>query len=146
MLIMSPHIAESDESKIIEAACALYKDATDFRLNRVGDQLEDGNTYMVDFKSKETGKAYSCFYAYVDSSGCQILEDGKETFGVMQNLLEKQRNFMQKLMSTGSPESVRPETGFLILSMYVYVAFLGIISTALCHCLENGKAIQPYSS
>ena len=146
MLIISPQIAESDESKIIEAVCALYKDATDFCFNRVGDQLEDGNTYMVDFKSKGTGKAYTCFYAYVDASGCQILEDGKETFGIMQSLLEKQRNLMQKRRSTGSPESVRPETGFLIVSMYVYVAFLGIISTALCHCFENSKAIQPYAS
>ena len=146
MLLISPQIAESDESKIIEATRAIYKDATDFCFNRVGDQLEDGNTYMVDFKSKSTGKTYSCFYAYVDTSGCPILEDGKETFGIMQSLIEKRRNFLKKLRDSRPTEITGPETGFLVVSMYVYITFLGIVSTALCHCFESSKTIQPYSS
>ena len=146
MLIYSPQITESDESKIIEEVKTLFKDATDFCFNHVGNPLEDGNTYMVDFKTKENGKTHSCFYAYVDVAGCQVLEDGHEVVGLMQTLLEKHRNFLKKLKKYNSPEIARPETGFLLISTYMYKAFLMIVATALGNCFESKKTIQPYTT
>jgi hypothetical protein len=146
MLINSPQIAESDESKIIEAVQTRYKDATDFCFNRVGEFIEDGNTYMVEFKTKETGRTHSCFYAYVDVAGCQVLEDGHETMGLMQTLLAKHRNFMKKIYDFNPSEIARPETSFLVISTYMYVAFLAIITTALRNCFESKKTIQPYTT
>lgn len=146
MLINNPHIAKSDESKIIEAVQSCYKDATDFCFNRVGEFIEDGNTYMVEFKTKETGSTHSCFYAYVDGTGCQVLEDGHQIIGLMQTLLEKQRNFLKKIKKHDPPGISRPEAGFLAISAYMYMALLTIIATALGDCFKSKKTIQPYTT
>jgi hypothetical protein len=134
MLTSDSQSAEIDEKKIVDAVKKLYKGASDFRFDRVGNQIADGNTYMVDFKTKELGKAVSWYYAYVDSSGCQLLKDGEEAIVFMQNLLDKRRSFIQRLKEFDLLDIIGAGIAFLILVPFAYTLFItkgtqGSIST-----------------
>ncbi len=116
--------AEQDEKEITNAVKKLYKDAADFRFDRVGNQFADGNTYMVDFKTKELSKTVSWYYAYVDSSGCQLLKDGEEAIVFMQNLLDKRRSFTQRLKEFDLLDIVGAAIALLILVPFAYTIFV----------------------
>jgi hypothetical protein len=82
---------------IIKEIQRKYKDADDFRFDRVGNKFEEGNTFMVEYSSADIKKEHAWFYAYVDKTGCQLFTDGEAAITHMQTLLDQKRGFLQRV-------------------------------------------------
>lgn len=154
MAAINSQAGENDEKLIVEAVQKLFKDASDFRFGRVGNQFEDGNTYTVEFTTKDIEKKdYSWFYAYVDASGCQLLKDGEDAIVFMQALLDKRRSFVQRLRDFDLLDIIGAVIAFMIVSAFVYIIlvtrdsqnaiskeFLTIVSMVLGYYFGRNKS------
>ncbi len=111
-----------DEKSIIEEIEKQYPDARDWRFDRVGNEFIDGNTYMVAFRTKEIkNSANSWYYAYVDSTGCRLLNNGDEAVVFMQALLEKRRGFLQRLKDFDLLDIIGALIALPIIFTFVYI-------------------------
>jgi len=113
-----------DEKTIIKEVQKQFNDAENFRFNRVGNKFEEGNTYMVEFSTKERRKDMSWYYAYVDKTECQLFDEGEEAIVYMQTLLDKRRSFLQRLRDFDFLDIVGALIAFPIIIAFVYIVVL----------------------
>jgi hypothetical protein len=119
-----PREFSEDEKTIIKEVQKKFYDADNFRFNRVGNKFEEGNTYIVEFITKDRSKNMSWYYAYIDKTECLLFDDGDETIVYMQNLLEKRRSFLQRLRDFDFLDIVGALIAFPIIIAFVYIVVL----------------------
>lgn len=98
-----------------------FKDASDFRFRRVGEDFLEGDTYYLEFKTKELARKDSYYYAYVNAEGCKLFENGEQIIVNMQGQLEKRKNFFQRLKDFDFLDIVGSLIALPIIFAFVYI-------------------------
>lgn len=114
----------ADEKLIVREVQKKFKDAHDFRFDRVGNKYEEGNTYMVEYLTADLRKELSWHYAYVDPSGCQLFADGDAAITHMQTLLDQKRSFITRLRDFDILDLVGAAIALPIIGSFVYILFV----------------------
>lgn len=115
-------ITEEKARQLIEKEVkSLYTDATDFRYERVGEDFLDGDTYYLEFKSKGISKKDSYYYAYINTEGVKLFENGKQTIVHMQSQLEKRKNVIQRLKDFDFLDIIGSLIALPIIFAFIYI-------------------------
>ncbi len=118
-------ITEEKARQLIENEVkSLYKDATDFRYERVGEDFLDGDTYYLEFKARGITPKDSYYYAYINSEGVKLFENGKQTIVHMQAQLEKRKNFFQRLKEFDFLDIVGSLIALPIIFAFIYIVIV----------------------
>lgn len=111
-----------DESAMIKEIRNRYRDATNWRFEKIGLEFIDGNTYTVWFTTKDVPDINNAwFYAYVDKSGCRLFDDGDQTVAFMQGILEQRRNFWQRIKDFDFLDIIGACIALPIIFAFVYI-------------------------
>lgn len=100
---------------------SLYKDANEFRYERIGEDFLDGDTYYLEFKSKGISKKDSYYYAYIDAEGVKLFENGKQTIVHMQSQLEKRKSVIQRLKDFDFLDIIGSLIALPIIFTFIYI-------------------------
>lgn len=100
---------------------SLYKDAGDFRFERVGEDFLDGDTYYLEFKSRGISQKDSYYYAYSNVEGVKLFENGKQTIVHMQAQLEKRKSFIQRLKDFDFLDIIGSLIALPIIFAFIYI-------------------------
>lgn len=147
-------IPDDEAKKMIEEEVRhLYPDATDFTFKAIGEEFLDGSTYYTGYKTKELNRNVSFYYAFVNSDGCKLLDDGEEVIIHMQNLLDKRKSFAQRLKDFDFLDIIGAIIALPIIFTFIYIVvlskgnpdgvskeFLTIVSLILGYYFGRNKA------
>jgi len=112
---------EKAKQQIEEEVRYLYKDATDFRFRKVGEDFLEGDTYYLEFRTRELGKDKSFYYAYVNTEGVKLFDNGEQTIVHMQALLEKRKSFIQRLKDFDFLDIIGAFIALPIIFAFIYI-------------------------
>lgn len=118
-------ITEEKARQLIENEVkSLYKDAHDFRYERVGEDFLDGDTYYLEFKAKGISSKDSYYYAYINAEGVKLFENGKQTIVHMQGQLEKRKNIVQRLKDFDFLDIIGSLIALPIIFSFIYIVII----------------------
>ena len=98
-----------------------YKDVTNFRYKKVGEKFLDGDTYYVEYITPDLSKADSFYYAYINAEGCTLFENGDQAIVHMQTLLDKRKNFLQRLRDFDFLDIIGAIIALPIIFAFIYI-------------------------